>query len=50
MHGTDAAERLRSLIPNSQVAMIKNAGHWPQWEQPEAPDRFVADFIKSLQM
>jgi len=48
VHGTDAAERLRSLIPNSQVAMIRNAGHWPQWEQPEEHDRFVAEFIKSL--
>lgn len=48
VHGPDAAERLHSLITNSQVALIKDAGHWPQWEQPEEHDRLVSDFLRSL--
>ena len=23
------------MIPNSEFAVIKDAGHWPQWEKPE---------------
>jgi len=48
IHGVDAAERMRELIPNSTVGLIKNAAHWPQWEQPEEHDRLVSDFIRSL--
>lgn len=25
--------------------LIRNAGHWPQWEQPEEHDRVVRDFL-----
>ncbi|MGH7905614.1 MAG: alpha/beta fold hydrolase [Candidatus Binataceae bacterium] len=48
VHGPDAAERLRSVIPNSSVAFIKNAAHWPQWEQAEEHDRLVSEFLRSL--
>jgi 2-hydroxy-6-oxonona-2,4-dienedioate hydrolase len=46
--GVDAAERLHELIRGSRLAVMKNAGHWPQWEQPEVHDRIVMDFIRSL--
>ena len=26
---------LQDMIPNSEFAIIKDAGHWPQWEKPE---------------
>ena len=26
---------LQDMIPNSEFAVIKDAGHWPQWEKPE---------------
>lgn len=28
------AEYLQQLIPNSRLEIIKDAGHWPQWEKP----------------
>jgi pimeloyl-ACP methyl ester carboxylesterase len=29
----------------AQYRLIQDAAHWPQWEQPEAHDRAVADFL-----
>ncbi|HKQ27574.1 MAG TPA: alpha/beta hydrolase [Burkholderiales bacterium] len=45
LHGVDAARRLNQLIKGSQLYVIKNAAHWPQWEQPEEHDRVVMDFL-----
>ncbi|MCC5577479.1 alpha/beta fold hydrolase [Microtetraspora sp. AC03309] len=39
--GIDMAER----IPDGTFAMIDNAGHWPQWEQPAAFNRIVLDHL-----
>lgn len=44
-HGPDAGERVAKLIPGSQYVCIKDAAHWPQWEQPEAHDRAVIAFL-----
>jgi pimeloyl-ACP methyl ester carboxylesterase len=38
--------RVASLIPNSQYALIKNAGHLPHIEYPEEFNKIVRDFIK----
>jgi len=46
--GIDAAQRIHELIPNSKLAVMKNAGHWPQWEKPEEHDQIVGDFIRGL--
>jgi len=33
--GLDEAELLKQWIPGSQLYVIRDAGHWPQWEKPE---------------
>lgn len=43
----DAAERLHSLIKGSELYVIKDAAHWPQWEQPEDHDRVVRNYLKA---
>ncbi|HKT00447.1 MAG TPA: alpha/beta fold hydrolase [Rugosimonospora sp.] len=39
--GLDLAER----IPAGEFRLIENAGHWPQWEQPERFNRIVLEFL-----
>jgi pimeloyl-ACP methyl ester carboxylesterase len=39
-------ERLRALIPNSQMTIIENAGHLVLEEQPEESARAVVDFLR----
>lgn len=41
----DTAERLRHLIKGSEMHIMKNAGHWPQWEHAEEHDEVVAAFL-----
>jgi pimeloyl-ACP methyl ester carboxylesterase len=41
----DTAERLHTLMKNSEVYVMKNAAHWPQWEHAEEHDRVVAAFL-----
>jgi pimeloyl-ACP methyl ester carboxylesterase len=43
--GADVGERLASLIPGSSHYCIRDAGHWPQWEQAEDHDRVVNAFL-----
>jgi 2-hydroxy-6-oxonona-2,4-dienedioate hydrolase len=43
--GLDEAEMLRGWIPGSRLHVIADAGHWPQWEQPEAFHRVHLDFL-----
>lgn len=45
-HGPDAGERLAQLIPGAQYYLMKDAGHWPQWEHPEEHDEVVIQFLK----
>jgi 2-hydroxy-6-oxonona-2,4-dienedioate hydrolase len=39
--GLDMAER----IPAGEFRLIKDAGHWPQWEQQEQFDTMVLEFL-----
>ena len=41
----DEARRIASLIPNAELAVIENAGHWPQYEKPEEFDRIHLEFL-----
>jgi 2-hydroxy-6-oxonona-2,4-dienedioate hydrolase len=41
----DEGQRIASLIPNARLAVIENAGHWPQYEQPETFNRIHLDFL-----
>jgi pimeloyl-ACP methyl ester carboxylesterase len=43
--GPEVGERLASLIPGAQYQLMANVAHWPQWEDPEAHDRLVVDFL-----
>ncbi len=45
LHGPDAARRLQHLIRGSELHIVANAAHWPQWEQDEEHDRVVLDFL-----
>ena len=37
--------RIASLIPDASLAVIENAGHWPQYEQAETFNRAHLDFL-----
>lgn len=39
------AARIRAVLPQAQFAYINQAGHWVQWEQPEAFHRAVLGFL-----
>jgi 2-hydroxy-6-oxonona-2,4-dienedioate hydrolase len=43
--GLDEAELLRSWIPGSRLEVIEDAGHWPQWEEPDAFLRVHEGFL-----
>ncbi len=45
IHGTDAADRLESIIKGSQKHIMQGCAHWPQWERPEEHDRVVGAFM-----
>lgn len=36
---------LQDMIPNSEFAVIKDAGHWPQWEKPEEFNELLTNFL-----
>jgi 2-hydroxy-6-oxonona-2,4-dienedioate hydrolase/2-hydroxy-6-oxo-6-(2'-carboxyphenyl)-hexa-2,4-dienoate hydrolase len=40
------AEMAHKQMPGSRFHVIKHAGHWPQFEQPEEFNRLVLDFLK----
>jgi 2-hydroxy-6-oxonona-2,4-dienedioate hydrolase/2-hydroxy-6-oxo-6-(2'-carboxyphenyl)-hexa-2,4-dienoate hydrolase len=42
------AERASKIVPNARYELIEDAGHWPQFEQPEAFNRIVIDFLRGL--
>lgn len=41
----DEGRRIAELIPNGSLAVIENAGHWPQYEQTEEFNRIHLDFL-----
>lgn len=43
--GLDTAERLQQLIQGSELHIIRNAAHWPQWEHAEEHDEAVTKFL-----
>ncbi len=42
------AEYLQQLIPNSQLRIVYDAGHWPQWEKPEEFHEIQVKFAKGV--
>lgn len=41
----DEARRIASLIPNAELAVIDEAGHWPQYEKTEEFNRIHLEFL-----
>lgn len=41
------AERAAEIVPNARFEMIWDAGHWPQFEQPDEFHRILIDFMSS---
>lgn len=41
----DEGRRIASLLPHGSLAVISNAGHWPQYEQPDIFNAIQADFL-----
>ncbi|MER6952416.1 alpha/beta fold hydrolase [Streptomyces sp. NPDC002623] len=41
----DEGRRIAQLIPKGRLAVIENAGHWPQYEQTDEFDRIHLDFL-----
>lgn len=41
----DEGRRIASLIPGGRLAVIENAGHWPQYEQTDIFNRIHLDFL-----
>lgn len=42
-------EKLNASLPDSQLVVIKGAGHVPMWEKPEPFNRAVLDFLLAPQ-
>jgi 2-hydroxy-6-oxonona-2,4-dienedioate hydrolase len=41
----EAGMDLASRIPGGEFQLIKEAGHWPQWEQTAEFDELVLEFL-----
>lgn len=41
----DEGRRIADLLPNGRLAVIENAGHWPQYEQTEIFNQLQLDFL-----
>jgi 2-hydroxy-6-oxonona-2,4-dienedioate hydrolase len=41
----DEGRRIADLLPNGHLEVIENAGHWPQYEQPDVFNRLQLDFL-----
>lgn len=39
------AQKVADLIPNAELAVIDNAAHWPQWENPEQYNKVHLEFL-----
>lgn len=42
--GAEVGEELARCL-HARFELIRDAAHWPQWEQPEIHDRLVSDFL-----
>ena len=41
----DEGRRIAGLIPNGELAVMENCGHWPQYEDPETFNRIFLEFM-----
>jgi pimeloyl-ACP methyl ester carboxylesterase len=45
---TRAARRIAHVAPAGRAAIVENAGHAPQLQQPEAVAALIAEFLDDL--
>lgn len=43
--GIETGERFAAAIPDGELLVIRNAAHWPQWEDPRAFNERAVDFL-----
>lgn len=43
--GAEVGEALAAAIPDGEFALIRNAAHWPQWEDPTTFNETTLDFL-----
>lgn len=41
----EEAKPIQDMIPESELIVIENAGHWPQWEQVEQFNKVLIEFL-----
>lgn len=41
-------ERVAGWLPNGRFALMKDCGHWPQWEDPETFNRIHLAFLRDV--
>ncbi|MBD1593734.1 alpha/beta hydrolase [Arthrobacter sp. S1_S22] len=41
----DEGRRIAGLIPNGELAIMENCGHWPQYEDPATFNKIFLDFM-----
>ncbi|MDA3129594.1 alpha/beta fold hydrolase [Aliibacillus thermotolerans] len=41
----EQAGPIKDMIPDAELVVINDAGHWPQWEQVEAFNKTLTDFM-----
>jgi pimeloyl-ACP methyl ester carboxylesterase len=39
------AQRAQAMTPNSKIEVMRDCGHWPQWENAEEFNRILVDFL-----
>ena len=44
--GVATGESLAAAIPDGEFALIRNAAHWPQWEDPTSFNDKTLDFLR----
>jgi pimeloyl-ACP methyl ester carboxylesterase len=42
------ARRAAGIVPGARFELIEDAGHWPQFEQPDAFHRVALDFLRGV--
>lgn len=42
----EVGRHLHATIPQSRLIVVPNAGHIPQWEQPQVINRYITEFLQ----
>ena len=44
--GVETGQRLAAAIPDGELLVVRDAAHWPQWEDPQTFNQAALDFLK----